>query len=80
MEDVLLPKSFSCSTPSSEEPEDEIPPPPESVVITIPASPATPPKSKKRVYDARWAAMALMFLAIIMCVAIILWYIFTNNS
>lgn len=77
MEDVLLPKSFSCSTPSSEEPEDETPQP---VMITVPAPPAAPPRTKKREYDARWAASALMFLAILMCVAIILWYIFTNSN
>lgn len=70
MEDVLLPKSFSCSTPSSEEEEPEELP--QSVIVTIPA--------KKREYNATWAAMALMFLAIVMCVAMILWYISTNNS
>lgn len=72
MEDVLLPKSFSCSTPSSEEEEA-----PQSVIVTIPVA---PPKSKKREYDARWAATALMFLALLMCVAMILWYIFTNSN
>jgi len=74
MEDALLPKSFSCSTPSSEEEPEELPRP---VIIAIPAA---PPKSKKRGYDAAHAATALMFLAVLMCVAIILWYIFTNNS
>jgi hypothetical protein len=78
MEDVLLPKSFSCSTPSSEEDETSEPQT-ESVIVTVPASPASRPH-KKQVYDARWAALALMFLALLMCVAIILWYIFTNNS
>ena len=78
MEDVLLPKSFSCSTPSSEEEEPEELPQP--VIVTIPAPPTDPPKSKKREYDARWAATALMFLALLMCVAMILWYIFTNSN
>ena len=77
MEDVLLPKSFSCSTPSSEE-EDETPEPQaESVIVTVPPAPAPP---KKQEYDAKWAALALMFLAVFMCVAIILWYIFTNSN
>jgi hypothetical protein len=70
MEDVLLPKSFSCSTPSSEEEEEE--------TVTIPPPP--PPPAKNRVYDAKWAATALIFLAVLMCVSVILWYIFTNNS
>jgi hypothetical protein len=73
MEDVLLPKSFSCSTPSSEEEEER-----ETVIVTIPPPP--PPPAKNRVYDARWAAAALIFLAVLMCVSVILWYIFTNNS
>jgi hypothetical protein len=77
MEDELLPKSFSCSTPSSEEPEDESPPPPpESVAVEIPGPHMRPPK---QTYNAAWAASALMFLVMLMCICIVLWYVFTHN-
>lgn len=77
MEDVLLPKSFSCSTPSSEDPDDDRPPPaPDSVVVEV--APPPPPKCKSKC-NARLAASALMFAAVIMCISIILWYVFTHN-
>jgi len=74
MEDVLLPVSFSCSTPSSEDPDDD-----RLTTPQLPPQPVVVRSQPKEVYNAAWAASAIMFLAVLMCISIIVWYIFTDN-
>lgn len=74
MEDVLLPKSFSCSTASSEEEQDEnAPPPPHADAVSVAV--AMPPPKPACKYTAKWAATLLTFLVLAVCIAMVLWYI-----
>ena len=70
MEEILLPKSFSCSTTSSEEEGGESRKPTE---VAIPIPPLE--ESKRCEYTAEWSAITLTLLIIAVCIALIIWYI-----
>jgi hypothetical protein len=73
MEEILLPKSFSCSTTSSEEEGGESRRPTEVAISILPKPPAE--ESKRCEYTAEWSAITLTLLIIAVCIALIIWYI-----